>query len=50
MTVYLIIVAAVLAALGVVVAEVSDRTFARRKANAGRSRMPAPEQKAKLRI
>jgi len=43
-------VAAVLTAVGVVAGEMSDRTFARRKADAARSRLPAaPEQTVRLR-
>lgn len=44
-----LVIAAVLIALGLVAGEVADRTFARRKADAGRSRLSAPEQKVRLR-
>jgi hypothetical protein len=44
-----LIVAAALVALGVVAGELVKLPFAWRKSAAGRSRMPAPTQRARLR-
>jgi hypothetical protein len=46
---FALMIAAILAALGVGAGEVADRTFARWKADASRSRMASPE-KVRLRI
>jgi hypothetical protein len=44
-----LIVAAALALLGIVAGEAADLPFRRRMADAGRWRLPAPAQRARLR-